>query len=158
MEVVQSIAALLDAGFRELRLQKVEKRTSMIDRGLEVPPQPPAQTCCSAPMTLFKRIGASQVGNWPYSFQSAMEVQWQLLTLWDIRNCAQDGFLEVSRPSTDVKGKPSVLNGCSVLMQRGRPFSPGSSQVTKLGLTIMSRRRKGNQWSGIIHNHQEKRS
>ena len=86
MEVVQSIAALLDAGFRELRLQKVEKRTSMIDRGLEVPPQPPAQTCRSAPMTLFKRIGASQVGNWPYSFQSAMEVQWQLLTLWDIRS------------------------------------------------------------------------
>jgi hypothetical protein len=55
------------------------------------------------------RIGASQVGNWPYSFQSAMEVQWQLLTLWDIRSYAQDVFLEVSQPSTDVKGKPPVL-------------------------------------------------
>jgi hypothetical protein len=51
----------------------------MIDRDLGVLPQPPAQTCCSAPMTLFMRIGASQVGNWPYSFQSAIEVQWQLL-------------------------------------------------------------------------------
>ena len=60
-------------------------------------------------MTLFLRVGASQVGNWPYSFQSAVEVQWQLLTLFDIRRYAQDGFLEVSHPSTDVKGKPSVL-------------------------------------------------
>ena len=47
MEVVQSIGALLDAGFRELRLQKVEKWICMIDRGLDVLPQPPAQTCCS---------------------------------------------------------------------------------------------------------------
>jgi len=31
-----------------------------------------------------------------YSFQSAMEVQRQLLTLWDIRRCGKDGFLEVS--------------------------------------------------------------
>jgi len=75
MGVVQSIGALLDGGFRELRLQEVEKRSCMIDRGLDVLPQPPAQICCSAPMTLFLRIGASQVGNWPYSFQSAMEVQ-----------------------------------------------------------------------------------
>jgi len=45
----------------------------MIDRGLGVLPQPPAQTCCSAPMALFKRIGASQVGNWPYSFQPVIE-------------------------------------------------------------------------------------
>jgi hypothetical protein len=82
----------------------------MIHRGLGVLPQPPAQTCFSALMILFMRIGASQVGSWPYSFQSAMEVQWQLLTLWDIRRYAQDGFLEVSQPSTDVKGKPSVLN------------------------------------------------
>jgi len=43
----------------------------------------------------FVQISASQVGNWPYSFQSAMEVQWQLLMLWDIRRSAQDGFLEV---------------------------------------------------------------
>ena len=34
MEVVQSIGAPLDAGFRELRLQEVEKRSCMIDRGL----------------------------------------------------------------------------------------------------------------------------
>ena len=50
---------------------------------------------------------------------------------------------------------------CSELLERfdaGGAFCPGSSQVTKLGLTIMSRRRKGNQWSGIIRNHQEKRS
>jgi hypothetical protein len=56
----------------------------MIIHHLGILPQPLAQTCCSAPMTLFKRISGSQVGNWPYSFQSAMEVQWQLLTLWDI--------------------------------------------------------------------------
>ena len=43
MEVVQSIGALLDAGFRELRLQKVEKRICMIDRGLDGLPQPPAR-------------------------------------------------------------------------------------------------------------------
>jgi hypothetical protein len=53
----------------------------MVDHGLGILPQPPAQTCCSEPMTLFMQIGASQVGKWPYSFQSAMEVQWQLLTL-----------------------------------------------------------------------------
>jgi hypothetical protein len=40
-------------------------------------------TASSTPMTSM-RISASQVGNWPYSFQSAMELQWQLLTLWDI--------------------------------------------------------------------------
>jgi hypothetical protein len=83
MEVVQSIGAPLDAGFGELRLQEVEKRSCMIDRGLTVLPQPRAHTCCSALMT-FMRIGASQVGNWPYNFQSALEVQWQLLTLWNI--------------------------------------------------------------------------
>jgi hypothetical protein len=71
----------------------------MIDRDLGVLPQPPAHTFCSALMTLLMRIGASQVGNWPYSFQSTMEVQWKLLTLWDIRRYAQDGFLEVSQPS-----------------------------------------------------------
>jgi hypothetical protein len=158
MEVLQSIGAPLDAGFREIRLQEVEKRSCMFDRGLGVVPQPPAQTCCSEPMTLFMRIGASQVGNCPYSFQSAMEVQWQLLMLWDIRRYKQDGFLEVSQPSTDDKGKPSVLNCWSVLMLRGRPFCTGSSQVTKPGLTIMSQRRKGSQWSGIICNNQEKRS
>ena len=54
--------------------------------------------------------------------------------------------------------KPSVLNFWIVLMLGRRPFCPGSSQVTKLGLTIMSRRRKGNQWGGIIGNHQEKRN
>ena len=81
----------------------------MIDRGLGVLPQPPAQTFCSALMTLFMQIGASQVGNWPYIFQSAMEVQWQFLTLWDVRRYAQDGFLKVSQPSTYVKGKPFVL-------------------------------------------------
>ena len=109
---------------QRVKASKVEKRICMINRGLNVLPQPRAQTCCSAPMTLFMRIGASQVGNWPYSFQSALEVQWQLLTLWDFRKCAQDGFLEVSQPSTDVKGKPSVLNCWSILMLRGRPFCP----------------------------------
>jgi hypothetical protein len=108
MEVLQSIGAPLDAGFRELRLQEVEKWSCMIGRGLTVLPQPRAQTCCSTLMTLFMRIGASQVGNWPYSFQSALEVQWQLLTLWNIRRYAQDGCLEVSQPSADDKGKPSV--------------------------------------------------
>jgi hypothetical protein len=44
MEVVQSIGASLDTGFRELRLLEVEKRSCMIDRGLGVLPQPPAQT------------------------------------------------------------------------------------------------------------------
>jgi hypothetical protein len=34
MEVVQSIGAPLDAGFGELRLQEVEKRSCMVDRGL----------------------------------------------------------------------------------------------------------------------------
>ena len=131
MEVVQSIGAPLDAGFRELRLQEVEKLSCMIDRGLGALPQSPAQTCCSAPMTLFMRIDASQVGNWLYSFQSAMEVQWQLLTLWDIQSYVQDGFLEVSQPSRDIKGKPSVLNCWSVFMPRGRPFCSESSQVTK---------------------------
>jgi hypothetical protein len=84
MEVVQSRGAPLDAGFRELRLQKVEKQSCIINLGLRILPQPPVQTCCSAPMALFVRIGTSQVGNWPYSFQSAMEVQWQLWMLWDI--------------------------------------------------------------------------
>ena len=153
MEVVQ-----LNARFRVLRLQEVEKRSCMIDHCVGILPQPPAQTCCSAPMMLFMRIGASQISNWPYSFQSAMEVQGQLLTLWDIRRYAQDGFLKVSEPSTDVKGKPSLLNCWSILMPRGRPFCTGSSQVTKSGLTIMSQRRKGSQWSGIIRNHQEKSS
>ena len=46
----------------------------MIDRGFGVLPHPPAQTCCSKPMALFMRIGASQVGNWPHSFQSAMAI------------------------------------------------------------------------------------
>jgi hypothetical protein len=73
MEVVQSIGAPLDAGFREFKLQEVEKRRCMIDRGLGVLLQPPAQTCCSAPMA-FVRIGASEVVNWPCSFQVAMEV------------------------------------------------------------------------------------
>ena len=40
----------------------------------------------------------------------------------------------------------------------GEAFCPGSSQVTKLGLNIMSRRRKGNQCSDNIRNHQERRS
>ena len=43
------------------------------------------------------------------------------------------GFLKVSQPSTDVKGKPSVLNCWSVLLLRGRPFCPGSSQWRNLG-------------------------
>ena len=150
--------ATFDSRFRELRLQEVEKRSCMIDRGLGVLSHPPAQTCSSAPMALFMRIGISQVGNWPYSFQPAMEVQWQLLTLWDIRRYAQEGFLEVSQPSTDVKGKPSVLNCWSVLMLKGEIFCPWSSQVTKPGLTIMSRRGKGSQWSGIIRNRHKKRS
>jgi hypothetical protein len=81
MDVLQSKGAPLDAGFRELRLQEVEKWSCIIDRGLGDLPQPPVQTSCSAPMALFMQISASQVGNWLYSFQPAMEVQWQLLTL-----------------------------------------------------------------------------
>jgi hypothetical protein len=42
MEVVKSIGALLDAGFRELRLQEAEKQSCMIDRDLGVLQQPPA--------------------------------------------------------------------------------------------------------------------
>jgi len=138
MEVVQSIGALLDAGFRDLRLQEVEKRSCVIDYSLGVL-YPPVQTCCSKPMTLFMRIGTSQAGTWPYSFHSAIDVQWQLLVLWDIRRYEQDGFLEVPQLNTDVKRKPSVLNW-SVLMLRGRLFCPGSSQMMKPVLTIMSRR------------------
>ena len=131
----------------ELRLQEVEKRSCMIDHGLGILPQPPAQTCCSTLMALFIQISTSQVGNWPYSFQSAMEVQWQLLTLWDIQRYAQDWFLEVSQPNTDIKGKSSVLNCWSVLMLRGRPFCHGSSQVTKPGLTIISQtKRQSMEW------------
>jgi hypothetical protein len=36
----------------------------MINHGLGILPQPPAQTCCSAPMTLFMQIGASQTAIW----------------------------------------------------------------------------------------------
>ena len=68
-EVVPSIGALLDAGFKELRLQEVEKRRCMIDCGLGILPQPPAQTSCSVPMALFISIGTSQVSN-----GSAMEI------------------------------------------------------------------------------------
>jgi hypothetical protein len=64
MEVVQSIGALLDARFRELRLQEVEKWSCMINCNLDILPQPPAQTCCSTQMALFMQIGTSQVGNW----------------------------------------------------------------------------------------------
>jgi len=88
----------------------------MIDHGLGIVQQPPAQTCCSIPMALCVSISTSQDRNWPYSFQSAMEVQWQLLVLWDIWRYTQDGFLEVSQPSTDVKGKPSALNCWSVFV------------------------------------------
>jgi hypothetical protein len=63
-------------------------------------------------VTLVTWIGASQVGNWPYSFQSAVEVQWQLLTLWDIRRYTQDGFLEVSQLS---RHKRKVF--CSELLE-----------------------------------------
>jgi len=81
MEVLLSKGALLYAGFRQLKLQEVEKWSCVIDHGLGALPQPPVQTCCSTPMALFMRIGASQVGNWPCSFQPAMEVQRQLLKL-----------------------------------------------------------------------------
>jgi hypothetical protein len=84
MEVVPLIGALLDAGFIELRLQEVEKWCCMIDHGLGIVQQPPAQTCCSILMALCVSISTSQDRNWPYSFQSAMEVQWQLLVIWDI--------------------------------------------------------------------------
>jgi hypothetical protein len=84
-----------------------------------------------------------------------VEVKWHLLTLWDIQRYAQDGFLKVPQPSTDVKGKPSFLNCWGILMLMGRHFCLGSSQVTRPELTIMSWRSKGSQWSGIIHNHQQ---
>jgi hypothetical protein len=111
MEVVQSIEAPLDAGLRELRLQEVEKLSCMIVRGLGALPQTAAQTC-SAPMTLFMRIGASQVGNWPYSFQSAMELQWQLLTFWDIRRCKMGSSKSYNRAQTSKKAI------CSELLKR----------------------------------------
>jgi hypothetical protein len=60
MEVVQSIGASLDAGFRELRLQEVEKWSCMIDHGLGVLPQPPAQTCCRADRRITSRQLAVQ--------------------------------------------------------------------------------------------------
>jgi hypothetical protein len=51
---------------------------------------------------------------------------------------------------------------CSELLERfyaeGEAFLSRIVTGDELGLTIMSRRRKGNQWSGIIRNHQEKRS
>jgi len=51
---------------------------------------------------------------------------------------------------------------CSELLEHfdaeGRPFCLRSSQVTKPGLTIMSRRRKGSQWSGTICSHQGKQN
>jgi hypothetical protein len=53
----------------------MENLSCMIVSGLGILPQPPAQTCCRAPMTLFMRIGASQVGKWQYSFQSSMEMR-----------------------------------------------------------------------------------
>jgi hypothetical protein len=44
MEAVQSIGAPIDTGFKELRLPEVEKWSCMVDHGLGVLPQPPAQT------------------------------------------------------------------------------------------------------------------
>jgi hypothetical protein len=96
MEVVQLIGAPLEAGFRELRLQEMQKQSCMINCCLGILTNPPTQTYFCALMTLFMQISTSQVGNWPYSFQSAVVVQWQLLTLWDIQRYAQDRFLEVS--------------------------------------------------------------
>jgi hypothetical protein len=72
-EFVQSIGAPLDAGFRELRFQEVQKRSCMIDHSLGVLPQPPAQTCCRAQMTLFMWISASQVGSNSVSNGSAID-------------------------------------------------------------------------------------
>ena len=122
IEVVQSIGVPLDAEFRELRLQEVNKRSCTIDRGLGVLPRPPATS--HQPRHVAAR-------RWRYSCRSAHHksaigrtafsqqwLQWQLLTLWDIRRYARDRFLEVSQPSKDVKGKPSVLNRWSVLMLR----------------------------------------
>jgi len=76
IEFFPSIGVPLEAGIRELRLQEVEKESGMIDHDLGILPQPPAQTCFSVLMALFIWIGTSQIGNWPYSFQSTMEVPW----------------------------------------------------------------------------------
>jgi hypothetical protein len=57
MELVQSIRAPLDY-VSEFRLQEMKKLGYMIARNLGILPQPPAQTCCRAPMALFMRIGA----------------------------------------------------------------------------------------------------
>jgi hypothetical protein len=104
----------------------------MLDRGLGVLPQPPAQICCRASMTLFMRIGAAKLGNWPYNFQSTMEVQWQLLTFWDIRRYAQDGFLKVSQLSR--RQRKAI---CSELSERfdaeGWPFVPDRHRCLNLG-------------------------
>ena len=157
MEVVQSIGALLDAGFRELRLQEVEKRIYMIDRGLGVLPQPPAQTCCSAPMTLFMRIGASKVGNWPQlsvSNGSAMVIS---DALGYSKVCAR--WIPRSL-TTEHRSQRKAI--CSELLERfdaeGEAFLFRIVTGDETWLTIMSWRRKGNQWSGIIRNLQEKRS
>ena len=127
MEVVQVIGALLDAGFRELWLQEVETWSCMIECCPGVLPQPPAQTCCSTLMALFMRIGASQVGNWPYSFQSAMKVQWQSLMLWDIQRYMQDGSSK-SHNQAQTSKESHLFWIVGVLMLGGGGF-PRSSHL-----------------------------
>jgi hypothetical protein len=67
--------------FRELRLQEMEKLSCMIVHGLGILPQPPAQTYCRAPMTLFLRIGASQVGKGSTAFSHQWKCNWFSMTM-----------------------------------------------------------------------------
>lgn len=96
-DVLKSIGAPLDAGCREW-LQEMELHD--LDATATSP---------RAPTIEFVRMGESQVSNWPYSFPSIVVMQWQSLTLWDIGRYAEDGLLEDSQPSTNNKGKTSVL-------------------------------------------------
>jgi hypothetical protein len=109
MEVVQLIGAPLDAGFRA-------KASGSGEMELHDQPRSGNPATANSPHMLQRADHIIRVDrhttSWhcPHSFQSAMEVKWQLLMLWDIRRYVQDGFLKVSQPSTDIKVKPSVLN------------------------------------------------
>jgi hypothetical protein len=87
-------------------------------------------------VTLFMRIGASQVSNWPYSFQSAIEVLAIIDALGYSKVCAR----WVPRSlTTEQRCQRKAI--CSELLERfeaeGEAFCSRLSQVTKPGLTIM---------------------
>jgi len=147
MEVVQSIGALLDAGFRELRLQEVEKRSCMIDCGLGVLPQPPAVAGC-----MLQSANDIIHVDWHItSRQLAVQLSvsnGNAMAIIDALGYSKVCARWVRRSLTTEhrhQRKVSVLNCWSILILRGRPFCPGSSQVKKPRLTIISWRRKGSQ-------------